>query len=70
MTTRRSDDLPYEIEIVEHEDRCQFTPETCMDDLCRGSDIGLCGNANVGGYEVWADDPDDDNGYADWDGQE
>lgn len=44
--------------------RCRFTPETCMDDLCRGSaERGLCGN--------WRSDAlpnefgGDDDGYDD-----
>ena len=28
-------------------ERCRFTPSTCMDDLCRGSDVGLCGNEDM-----------------------
>lgn len=26
------------------EARCRQTPSTCMDDLCRNSQVGLCGN--------------------------
>lgn len=42
--------------------RCAFTPETCMDDLCRHADRGLCGK--------WRSDLDDEDEVDDgWTGE-
>jgi hypothetical protein len=43
--------------------RCSHGPDDCMDDLCRGSDVGLCGALSdrlLGIYE-----PDDGEPYED-----
>lgn len=40
---------------------CVYGPDRCMDDLCRGNDVGLCGAVSdrlAGIYE-----PDDDEPY-------
>jgi hypothetical protein len=39
-------------QVPEVEYHCRWTPSTCMDDLCRNSSVGICGNV---------DDPDDDD---------
>ncbi len=39
---------------------CRFTPDTCVDDLCRsGGERGLCGNWRIDAFEV--EDPEDDD---------
>jgi hypothetical protein len=38
---------------------CRWTPSTCMDDLCRNSSVGICGNVDL------PDDDEDDEAY--WD---
>ena len=43
------------IQVSEVEYVCRWTPATCMDDLCRNSSVGICGNV----------DPDDDDGWED-----
>jgi hypothetical protein len=36
---------------------CRWSPSTCMDDLCRNSSIGICGNV----------DPEDEDDFSPWD---
>jgi hypothetical protein len=41
--------------------RCAWTPETCIDDMCRGSvERGLCGNWRQDALDDMGDDGIDD----------
>lgn len=35
---------------------CRFTPTTCMDDLCRSAEVGLCGNEEPDAYDNYLEE--------------
>lgn len=45
---------------------CAAGPDRCMDDLCRGSDVGICGALSDRLLGIREDDYDD-NPVDDWD---
>lgn len=43
-------------QVPEVEYHCRWTPSTCMDDLCRNSSVGICGNVDLDDEDDISDD--------------